>query len=217
MTDTTTAPDTSAPLTGTAVHGGPSLPFTQDQAREMADALVHHGGATREQADAALRADGFEPAAPDTRTDEQREFDAMFPPAKPEDFKVNYTGRVPTGVEPETVAEFHREATEWLHKLDFPDRIGSSVMETIIDAAQKQARMSPAERANWAEEQAAIMQRIAGDPEKVDARRKLAEAALARAPGPFVNTLRHLGVLNSADVLLQLALQGERLSIRGKR
>ncbi len=202
----------------TAPNGGPRLPFTQDQAREMADALVTHGGATREQADTALRADGYEPARPDTRTNEQREFDAMFPRSNsPAEFKINYAGRTPPTVDSPAIHEFHAEATSWLHQMDFPATSGASFVELTLDSAQKQGRMTPPELTAWKQQQRAQFERAVGGPEKVEVKMQQAKAALAKAPGKFANTLLHVGAMNDAQVLLTLAHQGERLIIRGNR
>jgi hypothetical protein len=190
--------------------------LTPSQSREMADELVRHGGATREQADAALAADGIAPLPPDPRTAEQKEFDEMWPKADASQIRPAYFGRT-AGADPQTVGQFHAEASAFVLGIDMPAAVANSFLETVLDKTQAQSRMTPGEQALWAQDQRAIFERVAGSPEKAEAKRKLALDALARAPGPFVNSMRAAGAFRSADVLLLLAHQGERLAIRGKR
>ena len=118
MTDNTPGPEfwaTPAPAIG--VGGTPA------QAQEMADAMIASGAMNREQADAALRAGGNEPAPVDDRSAEAKTHDAVFAAAAPDDIRVQYVGRIPDGTPTGTLATFHSAATAWASEVGFPQPI----------------------------------------------------------------------------------------------
>jgi hypothetical protein len=212
MTDETpSAPQFFAELPP-VIGGGANL--TPAQAREMADAIVQHGGMSREAADAALKAGGHEPAPADTRTDEAKAFDASFAAAAPNDYKLDYIGRLPTGTATATVAEFNQIATSWLSEIGLPPNIGPSVIERSMEVGQRNAQLTPAARELWRREQAVQFDRVARTPERAAALRAFADQALARGGKPFTDVLRKSGALDDATVLMNLALQGERAAAR---
>lgn len=197
-----------------AVIGG-GANISVKQARELANEMVKHGGLTQEQADAALRAGGHEPTSADTRTEGQKQFDTTFAPAAPEVYKLDYIGRLPPGTETSTVAEFNQIATGWLSDLGLPPNIGPSVIERSMEVGQRNAQLTPAARELWRREQAVLFDRIARTPDRAAALRSYAAQALARGGQPFTEALRKCGALDDATVLMNIALQGERLAVRG--
>ena len=209
MTDETNAPQFWADSQpGIGAGGNPQ------QAREMADAMVHHGTISRADADAALQRAGHQPAQADTRTEDAKAFDQTFGAAPPTEYRVDYMGRLPAGTETGTVAQFNRYATEWLSATGFPPGLGESVIQGAMDAGQRASRMDPVTLELWKREQTVVFDRIAGSPERAAALRAYADAALARGGADFSSGLRKSGAVHDAAVLMNLALQGERLSKR---
>lgn len=208
-----------------AVPAGPDVAppsgmpnFSEQQLQEMAAEMIKHG-MPRDQVEAALKGEGIEPQskAPDTRTDEEKEFDAFFaPPASPEGYKINYVNRLPEAVDSPALVEFNRDATAWLSAMRFPETIGPSVIEQAIDAGQAYNRMSESQQQLWKMEQTALFERMTGGAEKAAERTKLAAQALARAPKAFTDALYATGALHDALIIMQLANQGERLVVRGR-
>jgi hypothetical protein len=182
----------------------------------MADAIVQHGGMTREQADAALRAGGDEPLPADARSDEAKSFDATFAPAAATDYKLDYIGRLPPSTATGTVTEFNQIATGWLSEVGLPSAIGASVIERSMEIGRRNAQLAPPARELWRLEQAALFDQIARTPERATALRAFADQALARGGAAFTNELRKCGALDDATILMNLALQGERIAVKSK-
>ena len=189
-------------------------PLTEQQAQEMAASLLA-AGVSQDQVNAALREDGFGQAPPDLRSDDEKAFDQAFGGASPAAYRISYVGRVPAGMDVAGVAQFNSEATEWLSAIGFPERIGAAVIERVIDASQSFNRLSGPAKEQWIREQQSNFDRIAGSPERAATLRDFAAAALARGGDGFTDTLFVAGALKDAEVLLHLALQGERLAFRG--
>jgi hypothetical protein len=190
---------------------------TPEQAREMADEMVRTGAMTKDAADAALRAGGNEPAPADTRTDAQKDFDATFaPPPAPEGYKLDYINRLPPGTDTNTVALFNGAATAWLHELQVPAGLGTSLVERAMEVGQRAERMSAPELELWRREQAVAFDRVAKTPERAARLRAYAAEVLAtptRSP-EFSAGLLKSGARFDATVLMNLALHGERLAAR---
>jgi hypothetical protein len=192
--------------------------LSADQVQAIAADLIAHG-VPREQVEAALKADGQEAVnldALDTRTEDQKDFDAFFGPTPPaSEYRIDYIGRIPAGIETPALAEYHAQATAWLSKVGFPENIGPAVIERSLDVGQKFNQASESERQLWIRDQNAQFERMAGGPEKAKEKMSLAAKALARAPGGFTEALRVCGALHDAGIVMHLANQGERLGARG--
>ncbi len=184
------------------------------QAHEMVEALLK-AGVPQAEVDAALREDGYEPAAVDARTDDQKEFDAAMGGATPDAYRIDYMGRVPGSTDAAGLAEFHAAATNWLAALGFPEQIGPAVIERAVDAGQRYNRMSGPQQELWRREQASDFERLAGSPERAEELRRFAARVLERGPKGFTDAMRGSGSLDDAGVLIHLAHQGERLAARG--
>ena len=190
---------------------------TPEQARAMADEMVRTGAMTKEAADAALRAGGNEPAAADTRTDAQKDFDATFaPPPAPEGYKLDFMNRLPPGTPVTTVSLFNTAATSWLHEIQMPAGVGSSLVERAMEVGQRAQKMSPPQLELWKREQAVAFDRVAKTPERAAQLRAYAAEVLAmQTKSPeFSAGLLKSGARFDATTLMLLALHGERLAAR---
>jgi hypothetical protein len=111
--DAALAGDSEAAITPDSSDGdgdirtGPALSAAQVQ--DMIDAL-RAAGMPQDKIDEALAADGHE-VAPDTRTDEEREFDASLGGRAAEAYKIDYLHRIPAGMTPTALAEANAAAT----------------------------------------------------------------------------------------------------------
>ena len=206
------ADDASDP---TVVQETDSAGLTAAQAREMAEALIA-AGVPREQVEAALRADGQEPPARDTRTDEQREHDAWFGPTPAAaDYHPDYVNRIPADAPIEALTVFHAAATNWASAVGFPPAIGAAVIERAMDVGHTFTAMSEAEQGLWRAEQPILFERLAGGPEKAEERAALALKAMERSPAEFMAMLRQTGAAVDAGIVMHLANQEERRRARG--
>jgi hypothetical protein len=208
------APQTEFWKPSTAIGQG----GTEAQAREMADEMVRTGAMTKDAAEAALRAGGNEPAAADTRTDDQKDFDATFapPPAK-EGYKVDYINRLPFNTDTNTVFLFNGAATEWLHGVQMPASVGTALVERAMEIGQRAERMSVSELELFRLEEAAAFDRAAKTPERAAQLRAYAAEVLAmQTKSPEFSTgLLKSGARFDRTVMMALALHGERLAARG--
>jgi hypothetical protein len=185
----------------------------QGQAHDLAATLIA-AGVPEAEVQAALAADGFAPALEDTRTDDQKEFDAAFGGAKPSEYRVDYMGRIPADMDPAELAAFDTVSTTWASEVGFPADLGAAVLERAMDVGQSTRRMANAERELFKREQAVVFERQAGGPEKAAERMKLAGHALARGGREFTDLLHKAGALDDAWTVLTLANQAERLAAR---
>ncbi len=133
----------------------------------------------------------------------------------PGEFKIEYVGRIPAGIEGPALAEYNQAAQAWLSQMGFPQNIGPAVVERSLDVGQLFNAMGEAERALWVREQNALFERMAAGAEKAQERLQRASEALARAPGAFTEALHANGALHDAGIVLWLANHGERLAVRG--
>lgn len=191
----------------------PAGDLSPQQIQEMADALLA-AGVPKEEVEAALKADGLSFAAADTRTDEQREYDAGFGAGAPQDYKISYVGRAPADLGPDGLAALNEAATTWLRDMAFPTQIGPAVVERLLEVNAQLGAMTEPERRLWAAEQAYQFEQWAGGAEQAAERRASAVKALAKGRADFTDTLVANGALQDAQVLTQLALHGARLAGR---
>jgi hypothetical protein len=193
------------------ISTGPALSAAQVQ--DMIDAL-RAAGMPQDKIDEALAADGYK-LEPDTRTDEEREFDASLGGRAPEGYKIDYLHRIPDGMTPTALSEANAAATAWLSALAFPVDVGARLIERAIDVGQQCGKMTPSARELWRRGEAVKFEKLAGGPDRVEERRAQAETALARGDLGFTNAMRQTGALDDAGVLMWLALHGERWAARG--
>lgn len=192
----------------------PVSDFTPEQLQTMAAELVKGGKLSQQEADAALKVDGVEPAqqaAP--LSPEAQEMDHAFPPAKPTeyDFTALYNG---DDVSKETLA-FDQQARGWLSEARFTKEIGSSLAREVDRVTVKHASMSEAEREIYKRTEFNKLERVWGSdtPKKIGAARRLVLELEAKSPG-IVDVLERTGAGNSAIVIAQIAMQAERLLAR---
>ena len=196
---------TPAPQIGGGAH------LTPAQAQEMASAMVQHGGLTREDADRALAASGHEPAPADTRTDGQKQFDATFAAAAPENYKLNLGLRW-RDAQPDWVNDVSRDTANFLSAMAMPASIGEAMAERIFDVNAEIDALRGPDRALWMQENELQLQRLLGDtaPQRLDA----AIAALKDRGGPYLALVIAKGIHNDATVAANLILHAERLTAR---
>jgi hypothetical protein len=185
------------------------------EAQAMAEQLVR-AGVPVEQVDAALKADGYV-FEDDPRTEEEVEHDRMFGAAPPEEYRLDYQGRVPAGMDMAKVAAANTEMTTWLSQAGFSPEIGPAVLERAMDVGQRYNNSDDVSRQLWVREQHADFARMAGSPERAAELIDFASATLARGGDAFSNALAKSGALDDAGVLMHLAHQGERLAARGAK
>jgi len=186
--------------------------ITPDQAKQMAEDLKA-AGMDPARVDAALAADGIT-VAEDTRTPEEREFDRLFPAATPASYKPSYYGRVPEGTAPETLAEFHQNATEWASAMQLAPEIGTQVIERSLEIGPRYNTADDFGKTNWKVEQRAAFVRASGGEAEANARLANVRELLAKAPAAFRDALYANGTLHDAAVVNLLALEAERLKLR---
>jgi hypothetical protein len=197
---------------GIEVSIGPTvLPtLTPAQAQAMADELIRAGHdpvRVRE----ALEEGGYQDPGPQL-TPEQIEhnqdwgMDRLY---RPSEYAINYIDAGVAGsVDPGELADFHKEATGFLSKLNLEPQIGTALIERAIQTDERIKRMPEGERALWALEQKAIVERQAGGPEGYREKIKLAASALNMAPGEFRGRLAGAA---DAWTVLTLANHGAKL------
>jgi hypothetical protein len=208
-----TAPMT--PATPSVIVGND---LTAAQAISMADALVE-AGVERERVREALNADGIAAdgwGAEDPRTDDERTFDRLYPAVEPGVYRPDYFGKLPEGTAPETAAEYDASARDWAASMDLSPEIGSHLIGEALRIGQALGRASEADRALYIAEQKATFTRMAGSEEAAAQRIAAAGKLLSRAPRAFTNALKASGALDSAEIASLLALEAERLALRGK-
>jgi hypothetical protein len=187
--------------------------LSQDQAQEFAEAL-RASGIPEDKIAEALKADGFDVLEPDTRSDEEKEFDQTFGGAEPHEFQIDYVGRVDANADPVEAVKFNTEATTWLSEAGFPANIGPGVIERTMDVNSILSRMSAGEKDIWAMEQKAELERQAGGPEAADQVMNYASLVLRRGDPKFAERLFYSGAAMDAFLLMFLGHQGKRLAVR---
>lgn len=208
---------TPDPAAGAEIVGAPitnlkTPAVSEAQAQAMAAELIA-AGASEEQVNAALREDGFTPAA-DSRTDEEKEFDRSFAGAAPEAYRIDYRDRLPAGIDAKTLTDANAEVTAWLSEVGFPPEIGPGVAERAMDVGQQCARMTAPERELFKREQEAAFVQMAGSEERAEELVEFVAATMGHGDPRFWDILANSGALDDAGVVMHLAHQGERLAAR---
>jgi hypothetical protein len=185
------------------------------EALSMGEEMIR-AGMDPAKVDEALKADGYA-FSEDERTEEELEFDRAFGGVRPDEYHLDYQGRIPAGLDLAKVAAANTEMTAWLSAAAFPQEIGPAVLEQAMDSGQACAAMSAPERQLWEREQHATFAKMAGTPERAVELLDFAAVVLARGGDAFSNALAKSGALDDAGVLMHLAHQGERLAARGAK
>ena len=146
------APSSPAPVTTPTpapLASGPPMELNPAQAEKMISWFTADLAAGRISPEAATKAFGQlgatpEQLAPDQRTDEQKQLDAAFPPAKPGDYIIRYGGPGEDVKETPELKQFDSTARTWLSEAQFPREVGNSLVNAIARAAQQTQGMTRA-------------------------------------------------------------------------
>jgi hypothetical protein len=138
---------------------------------------------------------------PDARSPEERQFDAAFPVARPEEFTIRYNAigdATPMSAEQ---TQFDTTARTWLSEAQFPREVGNSLVNAIGKVAQQTQRMTPDQLESYGFSEFAKLEKVHGD--KLDER--LRQAGLMvhdldlKTPG-LKNLLKSKGIGDNAMV-----------------
>ncbi len=214
-----TAPPATPSETGAEPSEAPPLvqvgSWTPDQVRAMAQDLIN-AGVPQERVAEALERDGIKADfTPDTRTDAEREYDALYPPVTPDAYKPNLMGLLPEGTTAQTVAEFNQVGTTWAADLGLDPAIGSFVLEEGLRVGQAYSNADPGAQELYRIDQRQIFEKLAGSPKAAEQRMKNAAKLLAKGNPAFSEGLRQSGALHNAQIVTHLALEWERMQMRG--
>jgi hypothetical protein len=181
-------------------------PFTFDQMRGIAADEVGSGRLTREQADAALTADGVDNAAPNLLDG--------FEPARVGQYE---TPRPVSGFDPEGQSR-DTKLRGWLAGMKFPQGHGSHLVHEITRAGAQFKDMTEPARKLWARSETIRLENLWGAQaqEKIKLAQQLVREIEAKQPG-FVELLEESGAGNSADVIVAMHAQAFRLAARSTK
>jgi len=204
---TTPAP-TPAPITP-----GRTPEISDSQAQTVTDWIkndLEKGRITPDQASKAFDElnTPAEARQPDTRTDEIKELDNMFPPAsKPDEYVISY-GQ--PDLTPET-KQFDTAARTWLHGAEFPRELGSTLAKTIDDITRQTAGMNEDQLVEWGQREYAKLQHLYGDQleARLQAGGRMVHELEAKQPG-LKQLLKSRGIGDSARVAVLVMDQAER-------
>ena len=193
-----------------------TMALSEDQAAEMAEALIA-SGMSPERINAAMVADGFQPtpdATPEQRA--QAEHDARWGYGQhptPESYRIDYQplihGDNPPA--PEALAEFDGMARSWLAELRLPAELGAGLIERGQQVGAELARMDDASKQLWVREQRYLAERMAGGPDQLAEKIRLAGEVVKQAPGAFWDQAVKAGWFHDAWMIMTLANEGARL------
>lgn len=187
--------ETATPIPAThapEVAGKPGLPqseLSQSQADTMAGWVkddLAKGRLTPEQAEKAFNDLRTPPEQrrQDTRSEEQRELDAAFPVAKPEEYVIRYG--LPDGTPmSQELRQFDQSARTWLSQAGLPRELGNSLVNAIAKTVQQTQNMTEAELDRYSADEYAKLERVHGAhlEEKLQAAAVMIHALDAKQPG----------------------------------
>ncbi len=160
-----------------------------------------------------------EQRAPDTRSDEVKQLDKDFPPAKETDYNIQYytPGQAPPVLTKE-LQQFDTTARAWLSRAQFDRTLGNSLITEISRIAQQTKNTNADELESYGYAEFAKLERAYGDTldAKLEAARQMVEALDKKTPG-LKNLLRSKGIGDSALVVEQILGQSERWHARKGR
>lgn len=151
-----------------------------------------------------------EPKAPDTRSPAEKQLDAHFPAAKPEEFTIRYGDPSQETTMTPDLKQFDDSARTWLSSAGLPREIGNSLVNEIDRVVQRTHRMTEAQLEEYGVAEFSKLQRVYGDKleDKLNqAGRMIADLDLKR-PG-LKNLLRSKGIGDSALVASMLIQHSE--------
>ena len=203
------------------LHLSVSPQLSDDQAEQMAQALLD-AGVSEEKIKAALKADGWE-VAPTLTPEEQAELDAQEEHNQhwgydhhfePSDYHVNYAdvlARAETTTDPDALAQFDQHARSWLADMQMPPELGAALIERGQQVGGELARMDDASKQLWVREQRYLAERMAGGPDQLAEKIRLAGEVVKQAPGAFWDQAVKAGWFHDAWMIMTLANEGSRL------
>jgi hypothetical protein len=214
--NTTGAPAPAATVqddrAGIEIMGADKAPqFSQAEAEQMAQALRDQGY-DEARIVAAMAESGYEPLAPDLRTEDEREFDRAFPAPSPSSYTPNYR-ECTSETDVAKIAATNTEFTTWAADLALPAEIGTYLIEEALRVEGATARMTEPGRQLWVREQRAAFANLVGGPEKVEEKLAMVRPLLERNPA-MRDRLHRTGALDSAAVVIHLAHHAERQAVR---
>jgi hypothetical protein len=153
--------------------------------------------------------------APDQRTDEQKQLDAAFPPAKPGDYIIRYGGPGEGVKETPELKPFDSTARTWLSKAQFPREVGNSLVNAIAQVAQQTQAMTEGQLESYGYAEFAKLERAYGNTldERLRQAGRIVEALEQKQPG-LKNLLKSKGIGDNAMIASLLIQQAERYCAR---
>lgn len=175
---------------------------------------IQDGLLTREEVNESLRAGGMSPlSAPvaESKNFAAAEIDKLFPPAKPEEFRIpSIVGG--DGRFTEEMAKDIGQYRDWLASARLTKETGNAIASEVHNVSTRLEKMNPAEREDWVRKQEGIIQKVfKGNTERMlDLAVQLVDEIEAKNPG-FKDFLERTGAGDSATVVVQLAMHAETL------
>jgi hypothetical protein len=154
----------------------------------------------------------------DTRTEDMKELDAAFPPAKAEDYLIRYSRPGQDTPMTAEIQQFDTAARTWMSSAGLPRELGNSLVNSIEKVVERTATMSAAQLDAYGQTEFQKLQQAYG-PEleaKLNAAGRMVVELDAKTPG-LKNLLKSLGIGDNAMVAKQLIEAGERYWTRKGR
>ena len=190
-----------------------SQPFTVAQLRTLAQDAVARGFKTREEAEAALKADGVPDGLDGPAVNPAAaEIDAAFPPAKASEYQMPKL-EDENGKYSPAMQQADQEIRSWLVDAKIPAGIGTEILQTAAAFSPKWAAMTQTDRTAHDQAEHGKLQRLWGAdyPRKLDLARQLVRELEAKSPGKVIAVLDATGASANAMVIMHLADSAERL------
>jgi hypothetical protein len=161
----------------------------------------------------------------DTRTQAEKDFDAIYKAPSDLDYPIDWRGKTPVGIDPTTgetrpfsttdLVAFDGELKGMLGSLNMPQSQGSWLADCIVSAMHEYNQMSEPQRVQWDQNQASMMSNRP-DGAEVMASAKIAWALVKDSAPAFAKELESSGALKSQLVITGLALAALNLEARAQ-
>jgi hypothetical protein len=150
-----------------------------------------------------------EERAPDTRSEEEKTLDLLSPPAKPEDYRIQYDHLDPFQPVPDEVKQFDTAARTWLSEAGMPRELGNSLVNIVARVSKETAHMDEIARERYGNAQYAILEKTYGADleKKLQRAGQLIQELEKRRPG--LNQLLRGAIGDDARVATMLIQQSE--------
>ena len=158
-----------------------------------------------------------EQRAPDTRTADEKEFDALFPAAKHEEYLIQYDHLDPNQPIPPEVRAFDTAARTWLSESGIPREIGNSFVKNVDRAGREIGQMDAVAREQYADAQYTILEKTYGPDLEAKLRQAGAMVQELERKQPGLNKLLKSGIGDDARVASLLIQHAERYWARKGR